>query len=76
MLDTELVAVDRNSGNHLRSFQELATRARGAITTQQARRFATLQHAALASDCCVDTAYLFKALTSAVPGVRAPACGR
>lgn len=43
MLDAELVAVDRSNGNHLRSFQELATRARGAITMQQARCSTSLQ---------------------------------
>lgn len=36
VLDTELVAVDRADGNRLKAFQELSTRARGAITVDQA----------------------------------------
>ncbi len=32
VLDAELVAVDREKANELKSFQELSTRARGAIT--------------------------------------------
>ena len=30
-----MVAVDRKDGNRLKAFQELSTRARGAITTDQ-----------------------------------------
>ena len=32
VLDAELVAIDREKANELKSFQELSTRARGAIT--------------------------------------------
>ena len=35
VLDTELVAVDRNEGNRLKPFQELSTRARGDVTASQ-----------------------------------------
>lgn len=36
VLDAELVAVDRSDGNvRLRAFQELSTRARGGVTTDQ-----------------------------------------
>ena len=35
MLDAELVAVDRDNNNRLKAFQELSTRARGAITTAE-----------------------------------------
>ena len=35
VMDAELVAVDRVDGNRLKAFQELSTRARGAITAEQ-----------------------------------------
>ncbi len=35
MLDAELVAVDRENNNRLKAFQELSTRARGAVTTAE-----------------------------------------
>jgi len=35
VLDAELVAVDRNDGNKLRSFQEMSTRARGQTEIHQ-----------------------------------------
>ncbi len=37
VLDAELVAVDRENNNRLKAFQELSTRARGAITAAEAR---------------------------------------
>ena len=35
VLDAELVAVDRENNNRLKAFQELSTRARGAITAAE-----------------------------------------
>lgn len=37
ILDAELVAVDREKSNELKSFQELSTRARGAVTMHEVR---------------------------------------
>ena len=35
VLDAELVAIDRDKANELKSFQELSTRARGAIAASE-----------------------------------------
>lgn len=35
VLDAELVAIDRGKANELKSFQELSTRARGAIAASE-----------------------------------------
>ena len=35
VLDAELVAIDRNKSNELKSFQELSTRARGAVAASE-----------------------------------------
>lgn len=37
VLDAELVAIDRDKANELKSFQELSTRARGAIAASEVR---------------------------------------
>lgn len=37
VLDAELVAIDREKSNELKSFQELSTRARGAIAASEVR---------------------------------------
>ena len=37
VLDAELVAIDRGKANELKSFQELSTRARGAIAASEVR---------------------------------------
>ena len=37
IMDAELVACDREDGNRLRAFQDLTTRARGAITLSEVR---------------------------------------
>ena len=39
VLDAELVAIDRDKANELKSFQELSTRARGAIAASEVRKF-------------------------------------
>lgn len=44
VLDAELVAVDREKANELKSFQELSTRARGAITSLEVPHCTTPFH--------------------------------
>ena len=39
VLDAELVAIDRDKANELKSFQELSTRARGAIAASEVLSF-------------------------------------
>ena len=39
VLDAELVAIDRDKANELKSFQELSTRARGAIAASEVHNF-------------------------------------
>ena len=50
MLDAELVAIDRDKANELKSFQELSTRARGAIAASEVRNFSPCT---TSSPCCV-----------------------
>ena len=54
VLDAELVAVDRDNNNRLKAFQELSTRARGAITTAEVRHVA-VSHVDSRWCCLVDT---------------------
>jgi hypothetical protein len=45
VLDAEVVAVDRDNGNALKSFQDLSTRARGATALHEARALPPVLHA-------------------------------
>ena len=53
MLDAELVAVDRADGNKLKAFQELSTRARGAITVDQVALAPSVQPVGAARICAL-----------------------
>lgn len=44
VLDAELVAIDRDKANELKSFQELSTRARGAIAASEVPTLSCLRH--------------------------------